>query len=164
MLSSGHLHLALNHLPILGLPLAAVTAVWGLATNNRGTLRAGLALVVVCAAATLVVMGTGNGASDDYDGADFIDSDGYAWMTEHGERAFQAAAASYAAGVVALAGFVVSFFSERFSRGFGWLAIAAAAVAAALSVWTADAGGKIRRPDFRDKPAASPSSPNHESP
>lgn len=151
MVSSEHLHLALNHFPIMGMPFAALATAWGLLARNRGTLRAGLVLTLVCASATFAVMSTGNAAADAYDGAEFIDSDGYALMIEHGERATKAAWAAYAAGAVAAVAWGASFFSEKLSRLAGVVCACAALVACGLSIWTADLGGQIRRPDFRDK-------------
>lgn len=159
-----HLHLALNHFPIIGLPVAAIVVAWGLARKSPETLRAGLVLLVLCAAFTPAVMSTGESAHDAYDGADFVDSAGYAWMTEHGERAGRAAFAAYVAGAAALLAFGLAFFAARAGRIFAAFAVVAALVASGLGVWTADAGGKIRRPDFRETPAETLSTQTPESP
>ncbi len=154
-----HLHLALNHFPILGMPFAGLVAVWALVRKCPETLRAGLVLLVFCAAFTPWVMSTGESAQETYESAGFIDSDGYAWMTEHGERAGSAASAAYSAGVGALLALVTARFSCKTGRILAGLAILAAFTASGLAVWTADAGGKIRRPDFRQNVAA-PLSPH----
>lgn len=159
-----HLHLALNHFPILGMPLAGFVVAWGLVRKNPETLRVGLVLLVICAAFTPVIMSTGESAHETYEGADFVDSAGYAWMTEHGERAFKAAIAAYVAGAGALLAFAVAFFSAKAGRIFATLTVIAAFATSGLAVWTADAGGKIRRPDFHEKSADSLSTHTPESP
>ena len=160
MLTPEHLHLALNHFPVLGMPFAGALAAWGLVRKNRDTLRAGLVLMTLCAALTPAVMTTGEQASDNYNGAEFIDSAGFAWMTTHGERAAKTAFAAYAAGALATGAFVAGFFRETIARALAIAAILAALATAGLAVWTADAGGKIRRPDFREPaPETSPFKP-----
>jgi hypothetical protein len=158
-----HLHLALNHFPILGVPIAGAVIARGVFAKNEESLRVGFFLLMICAAFTPVIMSTGSSASDAYDGADFVDSPGYVWMTTHGERAETTAIVAYVAGALGLVGFISGYFFKKFLRLTGILALSAAFITGALAVWTADSGGKIRRPDFREKTSDSPTSENHTS-
>jgi hypothetical protein len=49
-----HLHLALNHVPVVGLPLLLLLA-WGLARRSPEVTRASFALLVLLALITIVV-------------------------------------------------------------------------------------------------------------
>ncbi len=149
MFTAEHLHLALNHAPIAGVPLAGAVIAWGLIRRNDGTVRTGLAILAGCAALTVAVMRTGEIAAANYLGADFLDSVGFRLMHEHERQAEKAALATYAAGALALASLATGFFRPKVGRCLAAVAVLGVAAGTALSVITAESGGKIRRADFR---------------
>ena len=46
-MSATHLHLLINHLPVMGGPIAIVLLAWALVARSRDLTRAGLILVAV---------------------------------------------------------------------------------------------------------------------
>ena len=60
----GHLHLMLNHLPVLGVPALLALLVWGLAGNIPTVARGALWLTLALAAVTAAVYLTGEAAEE----------------------------------------------------------------------------------------------------
>ena len=54
-MDTGHLHLMLNHLPVLGVPALLALLVWGLAGNMPTVARGALWLTLALAAVTAAV-------------------------------------------------------------------------------------------------------------
>ena len=57
-----HVHLALNHLPIVGVPVGFILLQWGARSGSRELKRAGLAALVLSALAAFAVFFSGEGA------------------------------------------------------------------------------------------------------
>ena len=64
-LSPAHLHLVLNHIPVLGTMLfAPLVLVWGLLRRSRDVTQIGLLLAVLLAATTIPIYLTGEPAEE----------------------------------------------------------------------------------------------------
>ena len=63
-MSWAHIHLALNHVPVIGLPIVVLLLLWGLVRRNAELIRAAFGLLVLLALVTLVVQLTGEPAED----------------------------------------------------------------------------------------------------
>lgn len=140
-------HVLLNHLPVTGLAIAWIVLLVGLLARERTTLLAGLALVVVTAGSAFVVIPAGNDAYPFVFGE--LDGDGQAWLDHHTYLADTWGIALYlTAGLAALA--IAAGVSKP-----AWLVPSAAGVTLAalgslIAVFViADAGGKIKHPEFR---------------
>jgi len=48
LFTPAHLHLALNHVPIIGLAVAFLPALIGILFHSRGALASGLVAVILC--------------------------------------------------------------------------------------------------------------------
>ena len=151
-----HVHLAVNHLPVVLVPvaIAMLGAAW--ATKSAELRKAGLAWLVVAAI-------TGGGAYVSGEPAEDVVEDlpgvSKPAIEAHEEAALLAAVATGAAGVLALGVLVIG-------RGPvpapGWLfatTVAAGLVAAALMVRTANLGGRISHPEIRGPSATTPLPP-----
>ena len=146
------IHLALNHLPIIGLALAIWPLLAGLVCRSRACQITGLALVLGCALSVIAVVETGEGAQDRYLAgpvAPLIGDGGKHWLHEHQSRAEVGEWVDCSAAAVAALALVALWKAPRWERGVSWVAFALAVGGLAAGVWIADAGGKIRRPDFR---------------
>jgi hypothetical protein len=145
-LDPAHLHLVLNHLPVIGAPLLLLFLVLGLIRRSGELVNVSLALTVALAAATGLVYLTGEPAEEQVERAP--------WYQErlnerHEDQAVIALAAMLATG--AIAGSALVF--RRRSRAHAWLSRAAVAglvVGTALLGWTAWSGGQIRHDEIRD--------------
>ncbi len=145
-MDAAHLHLMLNHLPIMGSPLVAGLLFWGLSRRSRDVLRTGLGAAVVIAALSYPVFLTGEPAEEQLEDT--------AWLKErlvheHEERAEAGLIAILLTG--ALAGVVL--WQSRAGRSVptstAGLTIAGLVVSSGLFGWSALAGGQIRHDELR---------------
>jgi len=160
LFTPAHLHLALNHVPIIGLTVASLPLLIGIIFHSRGALASGLLAVICCAGAMPVIMETGEGARDAFfDGSaqPDLDKGGYDSLKQHAGRAKATAPVVYAAGILALVALLALTKFPRQAAWIGWAVLVGNLLSVALSVWTAEAGGRIRHAEFRPVPATTPS-------
>ena len=162
LFTPAHLHLALNHVPIIGLAVACLPVLIGILFHSRGALASGLLAVILCAGTMPAIMETGEEAQESFvDGSidPGMDTAGKAAFHEHSGRARFTAPVVYAAGILALVALLALTKFPRQAAWMGWAVLLGTAFSIALSVWTAEAGGRIRHTEFRPapKPSASPS-------
>lgn len=152
-----HLHLALNHLPFLGSGFALIPILVGLIFKSRPALISGLVIAALSGWSTGLVMDTGEKAYERYYNepvASMIGEAGHEAMELHEERAHDWSKAMYASAVVATLALAAC---AKFRKAEKWAAGASAllcAVSLGAGIYTAESGGKIRRPDFRTGEAA----------
>jgi hypothetical protein len=147
-----HLHLALNHIPVIGLGCALVPLLIGLYHNQRATLVSGLLLAAASGWMTPLVMETGEEAYERYERgpvASLLDAGADEAMEIHEERAELWSVAMYVAAAVASFGLLVAWLRPSWLFGVGCLAVVACIAGNLAGIWVAESGGKIRRPDFR---------------
>jgi uncharacterized membrane protein len=148
-----HVHLAVNHLPVVLVPVAMAMLGAGWAMNHDELRKAGLVWLVVAAI-------TGGGAYFTGEPAEGIVEDlpsvSKPAIEEHEDAAMLAAVATVTAGVLALGALVIG-------RGRtpvpGWLLVTTLVVglvAAVLMVRTANLGGRISHPEIRGPSAFVP--------
>ena len=145
-MSWAHIHLALNHVPVIGLlivlPLLAVARL-----RQSGELtRVSYALLVLLAAATVVVYLTGEPAEELIE-----DLPGFseALVEEHEEVALVATIGMAVLGLVALVG-LIRFRGPRIApAGYARGVLLLALLMGGVMVWTANLGGQIRHSEIR---------------
>lgn len=158
--SPAHLHVALNHAPIIGLSVAIVPVLIGILTHSRAALFSGLLAVLLCVGTVPAIMSTGEAARDQLvDGSvePEMDAAGSAACRIHAGRARTTAPVAYAAGLLALVSMIALIRFPRQAAWIGWGVILGCMLTIALSVWTALEGGRIRHPEFRE--ASAPTTP-----
>ena len=159
LFSPAHLHVALNHIPIIGLSVACLPVLIGIVFHSRGALASGLLAVILCAAMLPAVMQTGGAAYDAFmDGSiqPGLDEAGRTALRQHAHRADITAPLVYAAGILALLCLLALIKFPRQAAWIGWAVLLGCAISIGLSVWTAEAGGWIRHPEFRPAPKSTP--------
>ncbi len=163
LFTPAHLHLALNHIPIIGLAVACLPVLIGILFHSRGALASGLLAVLLCAGTTPAIMETGEGAREAFvDGSvqPPMDDAGNAAFHQHSGRARIAAPFVYAAGLLALVALIALIRFPRQAAWIGWGVLAGCAISIGLCVWTAEAGGRIRHLEFRPESSAPAPSPD----
>jgi len=157
MFTPEHLHVALNHVALIGFAVAIIPLTIALIRKDEGALLSGLLIVLICGLSIPVVMETGDGASvrlaTGEAGAQ-LDSAGAAFLNEHEHRADIAAVFVYIATGLAAAGLLVMRIRPQHQYKLAALVLIGCVVCTALLVWTAEAGGRIRHPEFRPAVAA----------
>ena len=66
LFTPAHLHLAINHVPIIGLAVACLPVLIGILFHSRGALASGLLAVILCAGTMPAIMETGEGAQESF--------------------------------------------------------------------------------------------------
>jgi TRAP-type C4-dicarboxylate transport system permease large subunit len=141
-----HLHLALNHLPVLGVPFVVVLLVWGWVFRKREVVRVAVLWMVLVSVMAIAVKFTGDFAVD-VDPKRF--SEVRAYVDRHEESADQATTAVFLLGLAAAVALYLG-------RGERVLPTWAMAVLVALGIGTsgmyarsANLGGQINHPELR---------------
>jgi hypothetical protein len=78
-----------------------------------------------------------------------MDVAGKAAFREHSHRANFTAPVVYAAGILSLVALLALIKFPRQAAWIGWAVLVGNTLSIALSVWTAEAGGRIRHSEFR---------------
>jgi len=152
LFTPAHLHLAINHVPIIGLAVACLSVFLGIVFHSRGALASGLVAVLLCVGTLPVIMETGEAARESFvDGTidPGMDATGNAAFKEHAHRAAATAPVIYAVGILALLALLFLIKFPRQAAWIGWAVLLGSAIGIGLSVWTAEAGGRIRHTEFR---------------
>lgn len=155
-----HLHVLLNHLPLVGLVVAVVVLVVALLLRNRPATILALALVGLLAGTAWPVIESGQ--SSYVRVRELADEDGKAHLRQHMVLAERWDKLYYATAAVAVLGLLAAW---KWPRGFHPLAVLAALLAAGSLVAgavIAEAGGKIRHPEFRSGPPPAGNQENDE--
>ena len=153
-LSPAHLHVALNHIPIIGLAAATFPILIGIITQCRTTIATGLLATLLCAAAMPAIMKTGHLAARQLKEGIFLpplDEAGKNALHIHGGCAKKTTPVVYATALLSLVALLAMI---KFPKSARWLASAVILgniISILLSIWTAEAGGLIRHQEFRPK-------------
>ena len=156
LLTAEHLHVLLNHLPIIGLAMGLLALALALLLRSRPAQIVALVLVLIAAASAWPVNLTGQRAYDTMH--EQVDKPSLALLDTHMERAEKVAPAFYALALLAAAALAAP---RKWPRSTFPLAIATLSLGAlcmGASGWIGDAGGKIRHSEFRTEqpPASAP--------
>jgi uncharacterized membrane protein len=147
-MNQAHLHLILNHLPILGSLFAFVLLGFGLLRKNEVLTRAGLVAVLAAAILCLPAQLTGEGAEETIEHLPGISRHR---IHEHEEAAEAGFITLEITGALALFGLLL--LGRRSPKGtlVAGLALAGAAVSFGLLARAGNLGGEISHPELRDK-------------
>jgi hypothetical protein len=157
-MSSIHLHLMLNHVPVIGMVFALLilgVAAW---RRNDGMSRLGLAVMVGLAAVTAVVFVTGEPAEE---AVEQIAGVSEAMIHPHEEAAEASLIATAIAGTLALIA-LGAFRRRAVPRWVTGAAFTAALAVSTMLGWTANLGGQIRHTEIGGTAAASTSDEERE--
>lgn len=149
-MSSVHLHLLLNHFPVIGGIIGVLLLAFAAWRGGPELLRATLALYVLLAGIAVVVYLTGEPAEE---AVEHLPGFSEAIVERHEEIALISTIAMGIAGVLALVALVV----QRKRVLPAWVARGGVVVAAgvvALMGYTANLGGQIRHTEIRGAAAA----------
>ncbi len=156
--SMEHIHVLINHVPVIGLAMAILALVLALLCHSRKPEILGLILVFVAAASAWPVVFTGQHAYKSVRA--MTDDGGTEWLDAHMERAEKVEPAFYALALLAAAALIVPYRWPRSTRPLAIATLALAVFCEGAGSWVALAGGQIRHPEFRDEatPSTDPES------
>jgi hypothetical protein len=144
-----HVHLMLNHLPVIGAPILLLILTIGLVRGSRDLVTVSLALIIGLGVATALVYLTGEPAEELLERRPWFPES----LTEsHEESALVALIGTLVTGVLAAAALVLrrGIWSGRWLPRIVWGALTASTL---LLGWTAWSGGQIRHDEIRSSAA-----------
>jgi hypothetical protein len=146
MFSGAHLHLNLNHLPVVGSLFAMLLLAWGFLRSSDELKRAALGAAVIVALFTIPTYLTGEPAWEDIMG---LSGDNDAFIESHQSWAQFAFGASALTGVVALAGLILGRGGRPLSTGLSVGVLVLLLATTGLMGWVANLGGMVRHTEIR---------------
>ena len=149
-----HVHLLVNHVPILGGLFALLVLGWGALRRERAVLSLALGLLAVLAAAAIAVHSTGERAVD---AALHLPDVTRELVDRHESAAGKATTVYFVAGLLAVAGLVAFRRRPAYPAWYLALMLVVGAVNAAAVGWAGMLGGEIRHTEVR--PGATPMPP-----
>jgi hypothetical protein len=141
-----HVHLILNHGPVVGALFAWVLLVAGMLWRSPDVLRAAMIAFVVVGVLAAVVVQTGERAEEQVEDLPGISENR---VEEHEEAAEMAAIGLEILGALSLVGLIAFRSPRRLPRWFALVVLVAALAPMAATARTADLEGRIRHPENR---------------
>jgi len=138
-----HLHLLLNHIPVLGTTFAAALLSYAFIFNKEEVRKAALAAFVLVALMTPVVFFSGDNSVDTVKKLSNVTD---AAIDAHDDAAEIAFAAMVGLGLLALAQLILYRYSisEKLKKRAAFITVIFAIIALVWTAHTANLGGKIR--------------------
>lgn len=156
-LSAVHLHLMLNHIPVLGTIFVLAVLAWGLFRRSREVTTLALGLAVLLAIATVPAYLTGEPAEHLVEHESWFPKDLAHDHEESGETTFIAVIAT---GVVALGALALRRGDRHRLAWLPTLVALGLLVSFALAARTALLGGQIRHQEVRPGAVLAPPAPD----
>jgi hypothetical protein len=141
-----HLHLALNHFPVVGIPLGVFLLGFALYRRSRDLTLASFWLLAGLALVTLFVYLTGEPAEELVEGLAGVSEP---LMERHEAAALAATVATAILGIAAAVGLVRSRGGRSDPRRYATAVLLLALLASGVLAWTANLGGQIRHSEIR---------------
>jgi hypothetical protein len=151
-----YLHVLLNHVPITGLAVAVLGLAIALISRGRRAIVCALTMIAVCSAAAWPVYLTGKASYRTI--RKVADDRGTDWLDEHMERADSWTIVYAGVFLFAVAGVLVPIRWKKLQVPFAIATLAVAIGGLAAGAYIAEAGGKVRHPEFRGEEKGSQSS------
>jgi uncharacterized membrane protein len=140
-----HIHLLLNHLPVIGIFIGLVVFALGVWRRNDSWTRLALGFFVVVALASLATMLTGEGAEEAVERLPGVTD---AIIEPHEDAAKLASIAAYVLGAVSLAS-LIWVRGRMLPRALTVTVVPLVLLVTGLMAYTANLGGQIRHTEIR---------------
>lgn len=147
-MNQAHLHLVLNHLPIIIPIIGLLVLIGGLIIRSEIVQRTAFLVFVLGALSTFPAFETGEGAEEIVEEIAGINEES---IEIHEEAAETFSLFSYGLGVVSLLGFWANWKKKSFSRSISLLTVAVCLVVLFFAQQTGNTGGQIRHPEITNK-------------
>ena len=145
-MNDAHLHLVVNHFPIIGTILGLAILITGIILKNKTVTNTAYSLFIVAAIFAAFSMGTGEGAEEMVEDMPSI---GKEIIHEHEEMAEKLAIVLYALGVISLLGLFMNYKNNTKSNSVSYVAVIVAVIAVFFAQQTGTTGGEIRHTEIR---------------
>jgi uncharacterized membrane protein len=145
-MNDAHLHLAVNHFPIIVTFLGFGILVVGLFLKNNSVKNTAYVLFVIAAVFAIASMATGEGAEELVEDMPSI---GKKIIHEHEELAEKLALVLYTTGIFSLLSLYSSVKNNKFAKTLSYLTLILSLAASILAIGVGISGGEIRHTEVR---------------
>ena len=145
-MNDAHLHMVVNHFPIIGTILGLGILITGIILKNNSVKNTAYFLFVVAAIFAAFSMGTGEGAEELVED---MPSVGKQIIHEHEEMAEKLAIVLYVLGVISLGGLFLNYKNNSKAKLVSYLTVVVAFVGVFFAQQTGTTGGEIRHTEIR---------------
>jgi uncharacterized membrane protein len=151
-MNDAHLHLVVNHFPIIGTILGLGILIAGMILKNNSVKNTAYSLFIIAAVFAAFSMGTGEGAEE---AVEKMPTVGKQIIHEHEEMAEKLAIILYVLGVVSIGGIYLNIKNHAKAKLVSYVALILAIGAVFLAKETGTTGGEVRHTEIRaNAPAA----------
>lgn len=141
-----HVHLIINHIPVIGIGLLILLFIVAIVRKNKGLITVALAFIILISLATIPVYLTGEPAEEVVEDMPGISEE---LIEEHEEQAEIAFILVEVAGGLALITLIARRYSDKLGQRLVILTLLVLIVSGGLIGWTANLGGKIHHEEIR---------------
>lgn len=141
-----HLHLALNHVPVVGLPIVLLLLAWAIVRRSAELLKASCGLIVLLMIVTVIVQLTGEPAEELVEELPGVIE---SMVESHEESALVGTIGMVVVGVTALFGLWRLRTGKILPGWYSPTVLIAGITVAVLMAWIANSGGQIRHTEIR---------------
>jgi uncharacterized membrane protein len=145
-MNDAHLHLVVNHFPIIGTILGLGILITGIVLKNNTVKNTAYVLFIVAAVFAAFSMGTGEGAEELVED---MPSVGKQIIHEHEEMAEKLAIILYILGTISLAGLFLNYKKHAKAQLISYVTLIIAIVGVFFAQQTGTTGGEIRHTEIR---------------
>ena len=144
-MDSAHVHLLLNHFPVVGTIVVVLVFVYGLMIKNDAVVKAALVVTVILALITIPAYVSGDGAQQIIKGMDDVTEE---YIDPHEDFALYAFIVMCILGVFSLIGLLLFRKEEKFPVWFKAVIFVLLMAVSGMMGYTANLGGKIHHPEI----------------
>lgn len=148
MMNAAHLHIVLNHIPVIGSAIAIFVLLIGLLKKSDDIKKVSAMILVLTALITIPVYVSGDGAQAKIEG-NYEDVD-EEFIDAHEDFALYSFIAMDIAGAVALAALFMFRKPKLLPNSFAVILLLLMLAVNGMMAWTANLGGKIHHPEIRE--------------
>lgn len=146
-MNDAHLHMVVNHFPIIGSIFGLGILLTGIILKNNSVKNTAYVLFIVAAVFAAFSMGTGEGAEEMVEDMPNI---GKEIIHEHEEIAEKLALLLYLLAAVSLTGLILNLKNHSKSKLISFIALIVAIGAVYISTLVGTSGGEIRHTEIRE--------------
>lgn len=146
-MNDAHLHLLVNHFPIIGTFFGFGILLTGINLKNNSVKNTAYILLIIAAVFTAFSMGTGEGAEKI---VKKFPSVGKHTIHEHEEIAEKFALIMYLTGIMSFLSLFTSFKNHKLATSFSYITLVFTLLAAIVSKNVGTSGGEITHIEIRD--------------
>jgi uncharacterized membrane protein len=150
-MSPVHVHLLLNHVPVVGIGFAFLVLLIGVLRNSDELKKVAFGLFVLAALITVPVYLSGEPSED---AVEHLPGVAKSVIESHEESALIAFIATGLLGLVSLVGIALLGRARAIPKWFGAIALVLALVTGGLMARTGNLGGQVRHTEIRNDAAA----------